>query len=326
MRRREFLGALSGAAVWPIAARAQQPVMPVIGLLQGQSWTAGAGLIAAFRRGLDDAGLVEGRNLTIVHRSADGDVARLPALAAELVRIPVAVIAAVGGDASVRSAKAATTTIPIVFTTASDPVEIGIVASLNRPGGNVTGVTFLGSLVAAKQVGLLRDIVPNLTTIGLLTSPFVPMAASITREVQAMARKAGLKAVVVSVNNDGDIDAAFAQFTEQRVEALIVSVGVFFSCQRDRLIALATRHAIPMMFTDRDFAAAGGLISYGADNKDAYRQAALYVARILRGDKPGDLPVMQPTRFELVINMKTAKSLGLTVSPGLLAIADEVIE
>ena len=221
------------------------------------------------------AGLVEGRNLTIVHRSADGDVARLPALAAELVRIPVAVIAAVGGDASVRSAKAATTTIPIVFTTASDPVEIGIVASLNRPGGNVTGVTFLGSLVAAKQVGLLRDIVPDLTTIGLLTSPFVPMAASITREVQAMARKAGLKAVVVSVNNDGDIDAAFSQFTEQRVEALIVSVGVFFSRQRDRLIALATRHAIPMMFTDRDFAAAGGLISYGADNKDAYRQAAL---------------------------------------------------
>ena len=223
---------LGGVMVWPVAARGQQPATPVIGLLQGQSWTAGAGLIAAFRRGLDDAGLVEGRNLTIVHRSADGDVARLPALAAELVRIPVAVIAAVGGDASVRSAKAATTTIPIVFTTAGDPVEIGIVASLNRPGGNVTGVTFLGSLVAAKQVGLLRDIVPNLTTIGLLTSPFAPMAASITREVQAMARTAGLKAIVVSVNNDGDIDAAFSQFTEQRVEALIVTVGVFFSRQQ----------------------------------------------------------------------------------------------
>ena len=324
MRRREFITLLGGAAAgWPLAARAQQRPMPVIGLLNGQSST---NLIPAFRQGLAEAGYFEGRNLAVVYRSAEGDMASLPALAAELVQIPVAVIAAVGGIDSVRSAKAATTTIPIVFTTGSDPVEAGIVASLNQPGGNVTGATFLGSLVATKQVGLLRDLLPKLATVGLLTSPFVPMSALIKREVQTAAQTSGLRAVVVDLNSEHEIDTVFSQLAEQRVDALVIASGVFFVRQRDRLIALAAKHALPSIFTDRLYAAAGGLMSYGADNSDAYRQAGLYVARILRGDKPSDLPVMQPTRFKLVINMKTVKTLGLTVPPGLLAIADEVIE
>jgi len=325
MGRREFVALLGGAAAaWPVAARAQQPV---IGYLNGQTSAVSTKFIEAFRQGLADTGFVEGRNLAIVYRSAEGDVTRLPVLAAELVRIPVAVIAAVGGDSSVRSAKAATTAIPIVFTTASDPVETGIVASLSRPGGNVTGVTFLGSLVAAKQIGLLRDMVPKLATVGLLTAPFVPMAASIARDVQTAAQAAGLKAVIVDdVKNERDIEAAFTQFADQAVDALVISSGVFFIRHLDRLIALTSRHALPAIFNDRDYTAGGGLMSYGADNTDAYRQAAFYVGRILRGDKPADLPVMQPTRFALVINMKTAKALGLVVPPGLLAVADEVIE
>jgi putative ABC transport system substrate-binding protein len=300
--------------------------MPVIGLLNGQTMATAAPLLAAFRMGLADAGFVEGRNLSIVLRSAEGDIAQLPALAAELVRIPVAVIAAVGGDTSVHSAKAATTTIPIVFMTASDPVETGMVASLNRPGGNVTGATSLGSLVAAKQIGLLRDLVPKLATIGLLMSPLVPTAASVTRDVQQAAQAVGLKAVVVSVNNETEIETAFVQFVEQRVDALVIPAGVFFNRQRDRLIVLAAHYSIPAISANHESPANGGLMSYGADVRDGYRQAGLYVARILRGDRPADLPAVQPTRFVLVINMKTVKSLGLTVPPGLLAIADEVIE
>jgi putative ABC transport system substrate-binding protein len=237
----------------------------------------------------------------------------------------VAALAAVGGDGAVHSAKAATATIPIVFTTAGDPVETGIVASLNQPGGNVTGATFLGSLMATKQIGLLRDVVPNLATIGLLTTRSISMAASITREVQTAAHAGGLKAVVVDIISEGDIDAAFAQFADQRVDALVISSGVIFARLLDRIIALAARHAVPAIWNDRPYPAAGGLMSYGANNRDAYR-AAVYVGRILRGDKPGNLPVVQSTKFELVINMKTAKALGLTVPPGLLAIADEVIE
>ena len=277
-------------------------------------------------RAWSTSGFVEGRNLAIVHRSAESELTRLPALADELVRIPVVAIAALGGDSSTRAAKAATSTIPIVFTTAADPVERGIVASLNRPSGNITGVWFLGSLVAAKQVGLLRDVVPKLATIGLLTSPFAPSAAEITRDVEAVARTLGIKAVVVSVNDDGQFDNAFAQFAEQRTDALVISAGVFFTRHRDRLIALAARHAIPAIAPERSYAAAGGLMSYGADIGEAYRQAGVYVARILRGDKPSDLPIMQATRFPLVINMKTAKSLGLAVPSGVIAIADELIE
>jgi putative ABC transport system substrate-binding protein len=327
MRRREFITLLGGAAAaWPVAARAQQPAMPVIGLLNGQTSAASQSVLAAFRQGLADAGLVEGRNLSIVYRSAESNAARLPTLAAELVRIPVAVIAAVGGDASVHSAKAAATTIPIVFTTASDPVEAGIVASLNRPGGNVTGATSLGSQVAAKQIGLLRDMVPKLMTIGFMTSPTVQSAASITRDVQAATQAVGLKAIVANVNSETEIDTAFAQFSAQRVDVLIISSGIFFRPHMDRVVALTARHAIPTIFSNRDFPAGGGLMSYGTDIKDAYRQAGLYVARILRGDKPADLPVTQPTRFELVINLKTAKALNLAIPSGVLAIADEVIE
>src|SRR5262245_55347808 len=324
MRRREFITLLGGTAAWPPAARAQQ--MPVIGLLNGQSSAASASLLAAFRQGLKEAGYFEGRNLAIVYRSAEGDVTRLPELAAELVQIPVAALVAVGGDGAVRSAKAATATIPIVFTTAGDPVETGIVASLNRPGGNVTGATFLGSLVAAKQIGLLRDVVPKLATIGLLTSRSMSMAESITRDVQAAAQAGGLKAGVVDIIREGEIDAAFSQYAEQRVDALVISSGIICSRLRDRIVSLAARHALPAISTDRLYPAAGGLMSYGADSRDAYRQAGLYVSRILRGDKPGNLPVVQPTKFVLMINMKTAKALGLTVPPGLLAIADEVIE
>jgi putative ABC transport system substrate-binding protein len=327
MKRRKFITFLGGAAVaWPLAARAQRPVMPTIGLLNGQSSAAIASLLGAFRQGLVEAGFVDGRNVAIVYRSAEGNAERLPALAAELVSIPVAVIAAVGGDVSVHAAKAATSTIPIVFTTGGDPVETGFVASINRPGGNVTGTTFWGSLVAPKQIGLLRDMVPTLATIGLLLNPANPMTASIARDVQAAVQSVGIKVIIVEANSEADIDTAFAQFVEQRIGALVIASAVFFNRNRDRLVALAARHAIPAVFNNRDFPSAGGLMSYGADTGDSYRQAGIYVGRILKGDKPIDLPVMQPTRFEFVINLKTVKALGLTAPPGLLAIADEVIE
>jgi putative ABC transport system substrate-binding protein len=324
VKRREFIWRLGGAAAWPHFARAQQ--MPVIGLLNGQTSAASTTLIAAFRQGLATTGFSEGRNLAILYRSAEGDVGQLPELAADLVRMQVAVIAAVGGDNSVRSAKAATATIPIVFTTGVDPVQTGIVASLSRPGGNVTGASFMGSLVAAKQIGLLRDTTARLTTIGLLVDTLNPMVPAIIRDVQSAAQAADLKVVVVEVDSEGSIDAGYAQFVEQRVDALVVAASVPFLQHRDRLIALAARHAIPSIYFNRDFPAAGGLMSYGADFRDAYRQAGVYVGRILQGDKPADLPVTLPTKFELVINMNTVKALGLSVAPGLIAIADDVIE
>jgi putative tryptophan/tyrosine transport system substrate-binding protein len=327
MKRREFITLLGGAAAaWPLAARAQQRSMQVIGLLNVQSSPVTTNYLAAFHQGLAEAGFTEGRNLAIVYRSAEGIIERLPALAAELVSLQVAAIAAVGGDSSVLSAKAATATIPIVFTTGGDPVEIGIVASLNRPGGNVTGVTVLGSVLVPKQIGLLRDMVPRLATIGLLLNPTNPVTPSVLREIQAAVQLVGLKMVVVEGSTEGEVDTAFARLVEQRVDALVIAAAADFNRRRDFLIALAARHAIPAVFTNRDFAADGGMMSYAADFREAYRQAGNYVARILKGDKPSDLPVMQPTRFELVINLKTARALGLTVPPGLLAIADEVIE
>jgi putative tryptophan/tyrosine transport system substrate-binding protein len=327
MNRRAFIAALAGAAapslLAPRAVRAQQSAIPFVGLLNGQASTS---LIPAFRQGLSEAGFDEGRNVAIVYRSAEGEVDRLPALAAELVRLRVAVIVAVGGDNSVRSAKAATATIPIVFTTGSDPVESGIVASLSRPGGNITGATFLSSMAAAKQFGLLRDMVPNLATIGVLVSPLSAptLSAAVSEDVQRSA--AGIKAVVVEVNSERDIDPAFARLLDARVDALVIAGILFFGIYRDRAVALTAQHRIPAIFSNRVFPAAGGLMSYGADNADTYRQAGLYAGRILKGDKPADLPVMQPTKFTFVINMKTVKALGLSVPPGLLAIADEVIE
>jgi putative ABC transport system substrate-binding protein len=326
MKRREFIAGLGGAVAWPLAGRAQELAMPVVGLLNGQTSAAAQNLLAAFRRGLDDTGFVEGRNISIVYRSSEGNFALLPELANELVRIPVAIIAAVGGDNSVLSAKAATATIPIVFTTGGDPVDTGIVASLNRPDRNVTGATFLGSLVVTKQIGILRDMVTKLTTIGVLVGNTNPMTPSILKEAQAAAQVARLKMVVISVNSDRDIDDALARFVEQHVDALVIASAVFLNSRRDRLIELAARHAIPAIDTNREFPANGGLMSYGSDLRDTYRQAGVYVGRILRGAKPADLPVMQPTRFHLAINLKTSKALGLTVPPPLLAIADEVIE
>jgi putative ABC transport system substrate-binding protein len=326
MRRREFFVALGGAAAGPLAARAQPSAMPVVGLLNGQTSAAAQNLLAAFRRGLADAGFVEGRTVSIVYRSAEGNFALLPELANDLVHIPVAVIAAVGGDNSVLSAKAATATIPIVFTTGGDPVQMGIVASLNRPDRNVTGTTFLGSLVVTKQIGILRDMVRKLTTIGVLGGRTNQMMPSIIKEVQAAAQVAGLKTVIMEVNSDRDIDNAFERFVEQHVDAFVIASAVFLYSRRDRLIELAMRYAIPAIDTNREFPANGGLMSYGADLRDAYRQAGVYVGRILHGEKPADLPVTQPTRFELVINLKTSKALGLSVPPSLFAIADEVIE
>jgi putative ABC transport system substrate-binding protein len=325
--RREFIALLGGAAAtWPVAARAQQPTMPVIGFLNGQSRATSAQFVLAFHQGLAEVGFIEGRNVAIEYRSAEGETDRLPALAAELVRRQVVVIAAVGGDNSVLAAKAATATIPIVFVTGGDPVETGLVASLNQPGGNVTGASFLGSMVAAKQIGLLRDMVPKIATIGVLMSPANPMAPTVAKDVQAAVQAVDLKVVVVETSNERDIDTAFAQFVERRVDALVISSAVLFQRLMDRLVALAASHAIPAIFTARDFAAAGGLMSYGTDIKDAYRQAGVYVGRILKGEKPAGLPVMQAAKFELIVNLKTAKALGLTVPAGLLAIADEVIE
>jgi putative ABC transport system substrate-binding protein len=326
MRRRQFITLLGGTAAWPLTARAQPRTMQVIGLLVGQPSATLTRQLAAFRQGLNEAGFVEGRNLAIVYRSAEGKPERLPALAAELAGIPVAVIAAVGGDVSILSAKAATETIPIVFETGGDPVETGIVASLSRPGGNVTGASSLGSLVAAKQLSFLRDMVPSLATVGLLLNPTNPSSILTARDVQAAVQPLGLKLVTADAVNDGDIDKAFAEFVEQRIDGLVVGAAIFFNRNRERLIALAARHAIPSIFSGRAFTANGGLMSYGPDSMDAYRQAGLYVARILKGDKPADLPVIQTTKFELVINLKTAKALNLSIPPTLRALADEVIE
>jgi putative ABC transport system substrate-binding protein len=326
MRRREFIAGLGGAVAWPLGASAQQSALPVIGLLNGQLSAESITFLVAFRQGLSEAGFVEGRNLAIVYRSAEGNNERLPTLAAELVSLKVAVIASVGGDRAVLSAKAATATVPIVFTTGGDPVQTGFVASINRPGGNVTGATFWGSLVATKQIGLLRDAVPGLAKIGLLLNPANPMTALVAKDVQATVQAVGLKVVVVEANIGPDIDTAFAQFVEQQIGALVIGSAVFFNRNRDRLIALAARHAIPAVFNNRDFPTAGGLMSYGADTGDSYRQAGIYVGRILKGDKPADLPVLQPTKFELVLNLKTAKALGLTIPETLLATADEVIQ
>jgi putative ABC transport system substrate-binding protein len=326
MRRREFIAGLGSAVAWPYLAGAQQTALPMIGLLNGQLTAESTNFLAAFRQGLAEAGFVEGRNLAIVYRSAEGNIEQLPALAAELVSLKVAVIASVGGDRSVLSAKAATATIPIVFTTGGDPVQTGFVASINRPGGNVTGATFWGSLVATKQIELLRDIVPRLVKIGLLLNPANPMTALVAKDVQATVQAVGLKVVIAEANIVADVDNAFAQFVEQRIGALVIGSAVFFNRNRDRLVALAARDAIPAVFNNRDFPAAGGLMSYGADTGDSYRQAGIYVGRILKGDKPADLPVLQPTKFELVINLNTAKALGVTIPETLLATADEVIQ
>jgi putative tryptophan/tyrosine transport system substrate-binding protein len=327
IRRRDFVILLGGgAAAWPLAARAQQPAMPVIGYLSARSPEDTAHLVEAFRRGLSEAGFVEGRNLTIEFRWAYNQYDRLPALAADLVSRQVAVMAATGGDPLPQIAKAATQTIPIVFQANGDPVSNGLVASLNRPGGNATGITIFGAAVVTKRLQLLHELVPQATAIAFLLNPNNPNADIEMSAVGMAAASLGKELLILHASSEDDLATAFATMIQQRREALLVASDTFFLSRRDQLTSLAARHRMPAIYYLREFAEAGGLITYGNTLPEMYRQTGLYVGRILKGEKPGDLPVQQATKFELVINLKTAKTLGLTVPDKLLVAADEVIE
>jgi putative ABC transport system substrate-binding protein len=326
MRRREFISLLGGAAVCPLAARAQQPSMPVIGFLHPTSLDTYADRLRPFREGLKDAGFIAGENVAIEYRWAENQMDRLPALAAELARRQVAVIAAPGPPAA-RAAKAATTTIPIVFLMNEDPVRLGLVASLARPGGNLTGINIFSAELAAKRLDLLRELVPGAARVGVLVNPVnATTTESTLRDVEPAARAIGLQIQVLNASTSREIDAAFATFVRERPDAVFVGADSFFVSRRVQLTNLAVRHAVPAIYSARDFAEVGGLMSYGASLTDASRQMGVYTGRILKGAKPADLPVVQSTKFELVINAQTARMLGLTVPQTLLVAADEVIE
>ena len=326
MKRRAFIGLVGGAAaIWPFLVRAQQQPVPVIGFLSGRSPGEQADAIAAYRQGLREIGFIDGQNVTIEYRWAEGRYDRLPALASDLVRRKVAVIFA-STTIAARAAKDATATIPIVFAGASDPVRLGLVGSLNRPDGNLTGFTTASGALEAKRLELLHELVPTATTIGVLVNATNSIAESNVADMETAVRAHGEKMVVLRVESERDIAAAFADLVQQRIGALLVATDPFFGEHRDQLVTLAARYSVPAMYVRREFAAAGGLISYGANVTDGVRQAGAYTGRILKGAKPSDLPVQQPTRFELVINLKTAAALDLIVPPALLARADEVIE
>jgi len=325
MRRREFITLLGGiAAVWPIAVRAQQSTIPVIGFLRSTPINISLSFLAAFRQGLKESGFNEGQNVTIEIRSADNQIDRLPALVDELLRRPVNVF--VTNVLAALAAKNATTSVPIVFVTGSDPVKDGLVASLNRPSGNITGVSFVSGALATKRFEILRQLAPNAKTVAMLVQLDADESVLEQRQVQAAARATGQQLIVFDVNSTADIESAFAAMATRGAGALYVGTGPFTTSHREQLTELAARNAIPTMYALREFVAVGGLMSYGASATDAYRQAGIYAARILRGEKPADLPVMQSTKFDFVINLKAAKALGLTVPPSLIALADEVVE
>ena len=327
MRRREFITLLGGAAAWPLAARAQQPAVPVIGFLNPASPESLPPFLRAFRQGLKDTGYVDGENLAIEYRWAEGQFDRLPALATELVRRQVAVIAATGGISSATAAKSATTTIPIVFMVGEDPVRLGLVASIARPSGNLTGINFFNSELAAKRLELLRELMSAVARVAVLVNPANAMNAKTTlTDVEAAARAIGLQIQVLHASNSREINAAFATVARDRPDALFVGNDVLFASRRVQLATLAVRHLVPTIYPQRDFVEAGGLMSYGASLTHTFRQVGVYTGRILRGAKPADLPVVQASKFELVINAETARMLGLDVPPTLLARADEVIE
>src|SRR5262245_32896875 len=320
MKRRDFMALLGAAAASPLAARAQQPAMPVVGFLNsaGDKWTA------AFRKGLSEEGQIEGRNVAIELRSTE-QYGEVPSLAAELVQRRVTVIAALGGPAAA-AAKAATTTIPIVFSIGGDPVELGLVPNINRPGGNITGVTFFAKQLLQKQVGILHDLVPRASVLGVLINPNNWRHQADTGEVQAAARALGLDVHVVTAGDERDLDTAFAGLVQRHVQALVIAGDAFFFRVSTKLVALTEQHSVAAIFGSREFTDAGGLMTYGASLADANRQAGIYVGRILKDEKPGNLPVMQPSKFELIINLKAAKTLGLKISDNLMSLADEVIE
>jgi putative tryptophan/tyrosine transport system substrate-binding protein len=327
VRRRDFIALIGGASLtWPLSARAQQSAMPVVGFLGGGSPETDAFRMRALRQGLGEAGYVEGRNMVIEYRGAEGQYDRFPALAADLVRRQVDVIAAFGGTGSVLAAKVATSSIPITFVTAVDPVEFGLVTSLNRPGGNLTGVTILSVEVGAKLFELLHELVPRATVAALLVNPTSPLTETLSTNARAAARTLGLELHVLNASSERDFDTVFATGVQLRAGAFVIGPDTFFTNSSAQLAALALRHAVPAIYAAREFAEAGGLISYGPSIRDADRLTGIYAGRILKGEKPADLPVQQVTKVELIINLKTAKALGLDVPPSLLARADEVIE